>query len=89
MTFFQKHAYGFGCGLAAAFWPLFRKRRRISVDNLLRCGVASDETEARRIADVRQQALEALREEHDGKKDEDSLSQPGGLTAPSEREPFG
>ena len=47
---FQKHAYGFGCGLAAVFWPLFRKRRRISVDNLMRCGVASDEAEARRIA---------------------------------------
>ena len=47
---FQKHAYGFGCGLAAVFWPLFQKRRRISVDNLLRCGVASCEAEARRIA---------------------------------------
>ena len=50
MTFVQRHAYGFGCGLAAVFWPLFRRRRRISVDNLLRGGVASDEAEARRIA---------------------------------------
>lgn len=50
MTFAQRHAYGFGCGLATVFWPLFVKRRRISVDNLLRCGVASGEAEARRIA---------------------------------------
>ena len=50
MTFVQRHAYGFGCGLAAVFWPLFRRRRRISVENLLRCGVAADEAEARRIA---------------------------------------
>ena len=46
MTFVQRHAYGFGCGLAAIFWPFFRKRRRVSVDNLLRCGVAADEAEA-------------------------------------------
>lgn len=50
MTFVQRHAYGFGCGLAAVFWPLFLRRRRISVDNLLRCGVTADEAEARRIA---------------------------------------
>ncbi|MBR2837621.1 MAG: lysophospholipid acyltransferase family protein [Kiritimatiellae bacterium] len=50
MTFVQRHAYGFGFGLAAAFWPLFRRRRRLSVDNLLRGGVAADEAEARRIA---------------------------------------
>ena len=50
MTFVQRHAYGFGCGLAAVFWPLFRRRRQISVDNLLRCGVTADEAEARRIA---------------------------------------
>ncbi len=50
MTFLQKHAYSIGAGIAAAFWPLFRRRRRISVENLLRGGVAKDETEARRIA---------------------------------------
>ena len=50
MTFVQRHAYGFGCGLAAVFWPLFRRRRRLSVDNLMRGGVAVDEADARRIA---------------------------------------
>ena len=50
MTFVQRHAYGFGCRLAAMFWPFFRRRRRISVENLMRCGVAVDEESARRIA---------------------------------------
>ena len=50
MTFVQRHAYGFGCGLAALFWLFFRRRRRISVENLVRCGVAADDAEARRIA---------------------------------------
>ena len=50
MNFFQKRAYGFGYGLAACLWPFFRKRRRIAVENILACGVASCEPEARRIA---------------------------------------
>jgi len=50
MNFIQRHAYDAGCGVAALFWPFFRKRRRISVDNILRSGVASDRREARRIA---------------------------------------
>ena len=50
MTFVQRHAYGFGCGFAALFWPFFRGRRKISVENILRAGVANDEKEARRIA---------------------------------------
>ena len=50
MTFVQSHAYGFGCGFAALFWPFFAKRRRISVENILRCGITADEREARRIA---------------------------------------
>ncbi len=44
------HAYDIGAGLAKFVWPLFRKRRRIAVENLLRGGVAADEKEARRIA---------------------------------------
>ena len=50
MTFLQRHAYGIGSGFAKMLWPLFRKRRRIAVENLLRGGIAADETEARRIA---------------------------------------
>ena len=50
MTFFQRNAYDFGCGIAALIWPFFRRRRKISIENLLRCGVAKDVREARRIA---------------------------------------
>ena len=50
MTFLQRHAYGIGCAAAALVWPLFAKRRRISVENILKCKVAADEAEARRIA---------------------------------------
>lgn len=50
MTFCQRHAYGFGCGFAALFWPFFRKRRRISVENILKCKITADEKEAKRIA---------------------------------------
>ena len=50
MNFAQRHAYGFGCGLAALVWPFFAKRRRISVENILRCGITDDPKEAKRIA---------------------------------------
>ena len=50
MNFVHRHAYDFGAGLAALVWPFFFKRRRISVENILKCGVASDEKEAKRIA---------------------------------------
>ena len=50
LTFCQRHAYGFGCGLAALVWPFFRKRRRISVENIIKCRITADEKEARRIA---------------------------------------
>ena len=50
MNFRQRHAYGFGCALAALFWPFFAKRRRISVENILKAGITSDRREARRIA---------------------------------------
>ena len=50
MTFVQRHAYGFGCGFAAVFWPFFRTRRRISVENILKCKITADAKVARRIA---------------------------------------
>ena len=50
MTFFQRKAYDFGCGFASLFWPFFTKRRRISVENILRCGITEDPKAARRIA---------------------------------------
>ena len=50
MNFVQRHAYGFGCGFAALFWPFFTKRRRISVENILRCGITDDPKQAKRIA---------------------------------------
>ena len=50
MTFLQKHSYDAGCRIALLFWPFFRRRRRISVENILKCGVTDDVHEARRIA---------------------------------------
>lgn len=50
MTFVQRHAYGFGCGLAALFWPFFRRRQRIAIENILKCRIVADEPSARRIA---------------------------------------
>ena len=50
MTFFQKHAYGIGCGLAALLWPFFGERRRISIENVLKCQITDDRSAARRIA---------------------------------------
>ena len=50
MTFLQRHAYGIGCGAAALVWPFFSRRRRISVENLLKGKVVADPAEARRIA---------------------------------------
>ena len=50
MTFVQRHAYGFGAGFAALLWPFFRKRRRLSVANILKCGIVSSEKEALHIA---------------------------------------
>ena len=50
MTFVQRHAYGFGWFLAALVWPFFGKRRKVSVENILRGKVTDDPVEARRIA---------------------------------------
>lgn len=50
MTFVQKHAYGFGSAFAGLLWPFFFRRRRLSVENILKCGVTADPAEARKIA---------------------------------------
>jgi len=50
MSFLTNRAYDVGAGLASLVWPLLVRRRRISVENILRAGVTDDPTEARRIA---------------------------------------
>ena len=50
LTFFQRHAYGIGAGIASALWPFFPGRRRLAVENILKGGVTDDPKEARRIA---------------------------------------
>ncbi|MGN0855541.1 MAG: lysophospholipid acyltransferase family protein [Kiritimatiellia bacterium] len=39
-----------GAGLAALLWPFFPRRRRLSIENILKGGVTTDAREARRIA---------------------------------------
>lgn len=43
-------AYALGFGLGASAYPLFRKRRRIAVDNILQAKITDDPKEADRIA---------------------------------------
>ncbi len=43
-------AYGLGAAIARALYPLFRRRRRIAIDNILKAGITSDHAEADRIA---------------------------------------
>lgn len=43
-------AYDLGYGFAALLWPFFGKRRRLSIDNVLKAGITADPEEARRIA---------------------------------------
>lgn len=50
MSFIARHAYGMGCGFAALLWPFFVGRRKISIENILRCKITTDRCEARRIA---------------------------------------
>lgn len=50
MTFFQRHAYQIGSGFAACLWPFFGKRRKISVENILKCQITDDSSVARCIA---------------------------------------
>ncbi|MBQ6914493.1 MAG: lysophospholipid acyltransferase family protein [Kiritimatiellae bacterium] len=50
MNILRRHAYDIGAGFAALVWAVMPKRRRIAVDNVLKCGVTADPGEARRIA---------------------------------------
>ena len=50
MKWIDRHAYDWGSAFARAFYPLFRRRRRIAVDNIIKAGIASDPKEADRIA---------------------------------------
>lgn len=50
MNWIDRHAYGIGSAFARALYPLFRKRRRIAVDNVLKAGITDDPREADRIA---------------------------------------
>ena len=43
-------AYGLGVALGRASYPLFRKRRKIAVDNILKAGITADPGEADRVA---------------------------------------
>ena len=46
----RNKAYGFGAALARTIYPLFRRRRRIAIDNILKAGITADPREADRIA---------------------------------------
>lgn len=50
MTFFQRHAYGIGARFAAFLWLFSPRRRRLSIDNILKGGITTDPREAARIA---------------------------------------
>jgi KDO2-lipid IV(A) lauroyltransferase len=45
-----RKAYALGAALAASVYPLFRARRRIAVDNILKAKITADPAEADRIA---------------------------------------
>jgi len=48
--FFARHSYDVGFAVASLAWPFFRRRRRISVENLLKCRITTDPKEAAHIA---------------------------------------
>jgi len=52
VKFLDERAYAIGSAFGLALYPLFRKRRRLAVDNVLKAGCASDLKEADRIARV-------------------------------------
>ena len=45
-----RKAYGFGASAAKLVYPLFKKRRKVAVDNILKAGITADEKEADSIA---------------------------------------
>lgn len=50
MTYLQRYAYSIGGAFAAALWPFFSRRRKISIENILKCKITESEKEARIIA---------------------------------------
>jgi KDO2-lipid IV(A) lauroyltransferase len=50
LSFFQRHAYGMGAFFASLLWPFMRRRRRLSIDNIVKGKVATDEKAAAKIA---------------------------------------
>lgn len=52
MNFIDRHAYDWGAAVARAIFPLFRRRRRIAIDNILKAGITSDPKAAARLACV-------------------------------------
>ena len=50
LTFLQRHAYGMGAAVASAVWLFMPKRRRLSIDNIVKAGVAADVKAAAKIA---------------------------------------
>ena len=50
MNWFCLHAYDIGGAFARCLWPFFGKRRRLAIDNILKCGITGDKREAERIA---------------------------------------
>ena len=45
-----RKAYGIGSAFVTLFYPLFRGRRKVAVDNILKAGITDDPKEADRIA---------------------------------------
>ena len=50
MNWIDRHAYSLGSAFARVLYPLFARRRRIAIDNIMKAGITSDAKEADRIA---------------------------------------
>ena len=50
MNWLDRHAYEWGASVGRAFYPLFRRRRKIAVDNILKAGITSDLAVADNVA---------------------------------------
>ena len=52
MNFLDRNAYDWGARFARFIFPLFRRRRRIAIENIIKAGITDDPKEAARIASV-------------------------------------
>jgi len=50
LNFLQRHAYDIGSGFARLLLPFFGRRIRLATENVMRCGVETDERRARELA---------------------------------------